>query len=99
MGYTFSPQATYAAGRLPNSVATDDVNNDGNADLIVTNFRDNTVSVWLGTASGTFGAQTTYAVGTGPRSVTTADVNRDGKADLIVANANDDRISVLLGTG
>jgi hypothetical protein len=99
MGYTFSPQTTYATGSVPDSVTTADVNGDGHADLVVANASDNTVSVLLGTGTGTFGAQTTYATGSGPISVTTADVNGDGHADLVVANSSDNTVSVLLGTG
>jgi len=99
MGYTFSPQTTYATGADPVSVTTADVNGDGHADLVVANANSNTVSVLLGTGTGTFAAQTTYATGPDPISVTTADVNGDGHADLMVANANSNTVSVLLGTG
>jgi hypothetical protein len=97
--FGFAAQATFATGSLPTSVTTADVNRDGHADLIVANQDSNTVSVLLGTGTGTFGAQTTYATGSSPESVTTADVNGDGHADLIVVNQNDDTLSVLLGTG
>jgi hypothetical protein len=56
-----------------------------------------TVSVLLGTGTGTFGAQTTFAA-SDPITVTTADVNGDGKVDLITAN-NSGTVSVLLGIG
>src|SRR6185436_3738886 len=69
------------------------------ADLIAANFSSGTVSVLLGTGTGTFGAPTTFAVGVQPRSVTTADINGDGHADLITANADFHTVSVLLGNG
>jgi hypothetical protein len=62
----------------------------------VTSLSSNTVSVLLGTGTGTFGAQTTYGTGRQPISVTTADVNGDGHVDLIVTNGNDSSVSVLL---
>src|SRR5712671_286093 len=100
MAFTFTPQTTFAVGDTPFSVTTADVNGDGHADLITANQNDNTVSVLLGTGTGTFGAQTTFAVGNTPVSVTTADVNGDGRADLITANTTtSNTVSVLLGTG
>src|ERR1700754_4866681 len=100
MGYTFTLQTAFAVGSQPFSVTTADVNHDGHDDLITANSTiSGTVSVLLGTGTGTFGAQTTFAVGDTPVSVTTADVNHDGHADLITANTFDNTVSVLLGTG
>ena len=94
----FAAQATYTVGRDPTSVMTADVNHDGNADLIVTNSASDTISVRLGTGSGTFGTEATYPTYGAPMSVTAADVNGDGHADLITVNALGGA-SVLIGTG
>ena len=59
MGYTFTPQTTFAVGELPLSVTTADIDGDGDADLITANRLGGTVSVLLGHGDGTFVAQTT----------------------------------------
>jgi len=99
---SFAAQQTFAAGTNPYSVTAADVNGDGKLDMIVANFRGNTVSVLLhattpGAATAMFTDQQTFAAGTNPASVTAADVNGDGKPDLIVANSyGGDTVSVLL---
>jgi hypothetical protein len=100
---SFNAQHTFATGSSPWAAAAADVNGDGKADLIVTNYNDNTVSVLLNiTASGatvpSFAAQQIFPVGSGPRSVAAADVNGDGKPDLIVTNSIGGSVSILLNT-
>ena len=53
----------YTVGRNPTSIISFNFNNDGNIDLAVTNYRDNTVVVLLGSKNGIFQTPTTYAVG------------------------------------
>ena len=45
-----------------------------------------TVSILLGTGTGSFGAKTDFGTGSGPVSVAVGDFNGDGKLDLAVAN-------------
>ena len=96
---TFQAQQTYSVGSGVQGVAVGDFNNDGSADVAVTNNRDNTVSVLFGNGDGTLQAQVTYAVGNEPSSISTADFNGDGHADLVVSNSGDNTVSVLLGNG
>jgi Ca2+-binding RTX toxin-like protein len=49
---SFAAKTDFATGNLPRSVTSNDVNSDGRADLIVTNWYDNSVSVLLNTGSG-----------------------------------------------
>src|SRR5271156_3548550 len=74
-----SPQA-FATGNAPISVAAADLNGDGLPDLIVTNSKDNTVSVLLnppapGATPPSFATRQTFAAGNYPASVAAADVN------------------------
>jgi hypothetical protein len=100
---SFAAQQTFTTGTTPRSVAVADINGNGKADLIVANYGDNTVSVFLNTTiidamAASFAVPQTFATGMGARSVATADINGDGKLDIIVANAIDNTISVLLNT-
>lgn len=99
---------SFDVGLRPNAVAVGDLNEDGNADLVVGFAREcgygNQVSVLLGNGGGTFAAKVYYEVGHNPAAVAIADLNRDGKLDLAVANSGSlgffgNTVSVLLGNG
>ena len=95
----FLPATNFAVGSNPPSVAVGDFNGDGKPDLAVANQTSNTVSIRLGTGTGSFGAATNFTAGTNPRSVAVGDFNGDGKIDLAVANQAGNNVSILLGTG
>src|SRR5215510_11714641 len=88
----------------PTSVAVGDFNGDGTLDLAVANQADSlsgsgkhsgTVSILLGTGTGSFRAKTDL-LGTGGTggSVVVGDFNGDGKLDLVLNGS-----TILLGTG
>jgi len=96
--FTAAPALPYAA-----ALATEDLNGDGNGDLVVVNgygTASPNISVLLGNADGTFQNPVTYAVGGSQNTVAAVidDVNGDGKLDIVTVS-NDQRISVLLGNG
>ena len=89
-----------AVGANPDFVAVGDFNNDGIADLAVTESGATTVSILLGDGSGGFmEVQPRVAVGSVPRDVAVGDFNGDGIADLEVANQGSNTVSILLGNG
>jgi hypothetical protein len=95
----FMPATPFETDTGPESSTTGDFNGDGNLDLAVTNFSD-TVSILLGTGTGSFGTATNFATGgLGGVFVTTGDLNRDGSLDLAIANYYAGGIAILLGTG
>lgn len=104
---TFGPAATYSTGTntSPSDLAVADVNKDGKADLLVSNFGTSEVGVFLGTGSGAFGAIATYLVKptlnstSSPASLQVADVNGDGNLDALTANVFGNAVAVLLGNG
>ena len=55
-----------------------------------------TVSILLGTGTGSFGAKTDFGTGASPLSVAVGDFNGDGKLDLAVANPVSNTVSILL---
>jgi hypothetical protein len=109
----FNGAGSFAAGERTFSVATGDVNRDGFVDLVTADRDENTVSVFLGQASGLFLRQTPLNVSSPPvtdissqpSSVVLADLNKDGALDIAVASSgenadiNPDDVSVFLNDG
>src|SRR6185295_15163280 len=89
----------FGTGGDPKSVAVGDFNGDGKLDLVLANLLSNTVSILLGTGTGSFGPKTDFGTGGESTSVASGDFNGDGKLDLSVANAGSGTVSILLGTG
>lgn len=100
---SFSTPTSYATGSWPTLGAIGDVNGDGNADLVLPNFRDGTVGVYPGAGDGTLGTPAMYTSSPlgvlGSYQAYLADVNGDGKLDIITANYWEESISVLLNDG
>src|SRR5439155_1608676 len=100
----FAPQTSLQTGFGPQSLMAADLNSDGQPDLAITNFNDDSVSVLLGNGDGAFRAPQAFPAGDGPISLAAGDVNGDGRPDLVVADFNPDRdkrffLDVLLGNG
>jgi tetratricopeptide (TPR) repeat protein len=91
-------------GKQPSAIVTGDFNNDGFQDFAVTNFADNTFSLFLGNGDGTFkqapGSPFALpATAAGPIAMVENDFNGDGNADLAIVTQTTNNVSVLLGTG
>ena len=93
-----------SVGQEPSAIVTGDFNGDGNQDFVVTNFKDDTFSLFLGNGDGTFkeAAGSPLALPSavaGPIAVTAADFNSDGNLDLAIVNQTTNDVSILLGSG
>jgi hypothetical protein len=87
----FSAKVDFTPGLNPFSVAIADLDDDGKADLAVTNYGSNSVSVFRNTSSigsVSYAAKIDHTTDSAPLSVATGDLDGDGKADLAVTNGN-----------
>ncbi len=95
----------FLVGRSPLGAAVGDFNEDGNLDLAVANFRDDTVTILLGNGLGAFteASGSPIPVGDGPIFIAVGDFDADGFLDLAVANHgsdnSSDNVSIFLGNG
>ena len=90
---------SYAVPPYAGPMRTADVNGDGDLDLIVSSYTDDTVRVLLGGAGIGFTAAAPVPVGQGPLGLELADVNGDGNLDFAVANQNSNSVSLRYGDG
>jgi len=101
---SFGSATKFPVGEGPRALTAGDFNQDGNLDCAVANetFRfplpPGTVSILLGTGTGSFAPATNVEVGLRPLSLAAGDFNRDGSPDLVTANDFGSDVSVLLGT-
>jgi tetratricopeptide (TPR) repeat protein/uncharacterized protein YjdB len=103
---TFSSFQTYITGNRPSAIALGTFNSNTNPYLgfVVTNFSDNSFSVFTGNGDGTFtqvrGSPFPLPSGqTGPIAVTVADFNQDGIPDLAILNQTSNNVTILEGNG
>ncbi len=95
---TFGVLTEYASSFSLESVALQDMNGDGDLDIVSTNSSDDTVSILLNDGDGKFPGKL-ERTGFDPRSEVLIDLNGDGNLDVVVANVDvrEHSVSVLLG--
>lgn len=80
-----------------------DLDGDGNEDLVAANFWHNNVTVFTNAGDGEYGLGVTYGVDTRGRMLCAGDIDGDGHVDLVVASNYDGSISpsisILYNTG
>jgi FG-GAP-like repeat/PASTA domain len=96
-GGALAPRRDYETGRLPQSVATGDLNGDGKPDLAVATVE--SVTVLLNAGDGAFASRRDWQTGASPTSVAIGDLNGDSKPDLAITDDEADTVSVRLNSG
>jgi FG-GAP-like repeat len=84
---TFTPHS-YGSASQPTDIFVADLNGDGKADIVTTEFDSNSVNVFLNHGDGTFTDQGSaqYLTGQLTFRVMVADIDGDGKPDIVAAN-------------
>lgn len=93
---TFAAPTTMQLDQSPSSLFLDDVNDDGNLDIVTANTANDSLTVIPGNGDGTFAAPLDISVGSAPVGVAVDDFIGDGGQDLVSANAGDGNASVVL---
>jgi len=91
-----TPLATALSG--PVQIALSDLNNDGYADVMIVNSKNNTITILPGKGTGAFGNAATLTLTAAPAAIVTGDFNVDGKMDIAVVSSTG-VVTVYLGNG
>ena len=79
-------------------IATAELNNNGDVDLIGASSATSTVVLFFGNPGIALATPVVFPVGISPTGIAVGDLNGDGHPDLVTANTVDNTVSVLLGS-
>ncbi len=96
---TFQAAIDDFVGSRPFDIEHDDIDGDGDLDLLVCREQGYDVSIQLNNGSGSFFGGGTIDTGISPRHMIKGDFNEDGLMDFAVSNAGQWHLSIILGNG
>ena len=91
---SFASPVDIAAGPRPRWVVAEDLDRDGDVDLVVADL-DAIISVLLNVGNRSFTSPVSYTIAGHPVSLTTGDLDGDGDPDVATANQAPDTVTVL----
>lgn len=100
----FADKIDFSTGNTPYSVAIGDLNNDGKPDLAVSNFQDNSITIYLNTSTvGLINlSYSTSSIsnigGLQPWALKIRDIDNDGINDIITTNFGSNNLSIFKNT-
>ena len=95
----FAPHVDYGTGASPAGLVIEDVDRDGNRDLVVVSQFSASISTLRGNGNGTFATATNSFLGGFPRALSLADFDEDGILDAAVVDEYQLRIARGNGDG
>ncbi|CAF1311483.1 unnamed protein product [Adineta steineri] len=100
---TFAPVMLFSTGNNsePYGAATGDFNNDTHIDVVVANYRSNSIGIFVGYGNGSYGDVIIYSTtdDSRPQSVAVGDFNQDNQLDIVVANYRKDNMGIFIANG
>lgn len=84
-------------GLEPHAVIAEDLDRDGNIDILVANGEGDNVQVFAGEGERGFGSARSFATGERPYSLVSTDFDGDGRRDIVTGNFESENITVMLG--
>lgn len=96
-----APESPLAVGSQPADVVLEDVNSDGNLDIVTANAGSDDVTVLFGNGRGGFvpAPNSPFPGGVAPHLIAAGDLNGDGHLDLALIGHDSNNVIVLLGNG
>ncbi len=95
-GGTFAQPVDFDTDEIVKTVTVEDLDVDGNLDLIVSVGGRDAVWIYFGLGAGAFAAPVDFACGARPRSERVGDLNGDGAPDIVTGGETDSTVMVLL---